>query len=1078
MTCTMERPLDAGHHSVVMPSWPKVPEFHPMAEGRRVSAGKIKLLVSFGGSFQYLTDNNIKYVGGDTRLMVLPRDISYAALMYKLTEEYDQAITLKYHLPGTELDFLVSVSNDEDLANMMDEIDQMASNMSPSPSGSRRLHVYLFPADECTSEYEVDEDVYDVGDAVFFQDLARDGSYYDSISRESSMSTPSEGAPPRAGALPRLPSDIYDSTDGPLESSRESLRESLGRISDLVEVETGMHGSHGSHDKELLQSPSLGGGSGVVADVIAALPLDFLSPPRTKPISRESSLGRSDAPLMRGESSRAILMQDPNSGVTHGAHAHLNGRPAFSHHHGQGVPGHDLAGHRGGLTHAPMAHVVDNSSGRISMTHHPHVLPPPPPVSWTHAAGLGPEWMAHTANGGAPILPKKPSDTLVANGRKDGAAPLLPPVHAPGAVIAPHGAAVLPPSGALIVLPTDALIVPIGAAGQVQLRQDGLSEERGGGGKQRVAMAGAMATAVDKVTAAHAGLLNGGHKLAPHVVATGMLDEALDELLLNGCVVGGGGVLHHGNGAVLGNGGGCVGMSASMLTGSNSSGHSSGGNAAKVTLPPPPPLTAPAHPIVVGAGGSPRGLVHESLQSNPFATWGPHGSEDEDMILAAATGETPAWANHCQMALQGTAAITIGCKGGTGHPPNQRVYGRGVTGTQGHVDALSPAMSPALNAIMSPDTGAHMNALSPPALGMGGRGAAVAAGMAGGAAFKGWQGPGGWAGVGAGVLANGGGKEAEASKYGMGVDKGASGGDAGGNFVGAGTAMETSGGLRRIYAKDIEILEEMGRGSFGMVFRARWRGMDVAVKRLRDCVLANANFDQQVDDFWQEVELLAQLQHPNIVDFYGVVADGTAPSTVTEFMVDGSLKKVLRDLGRPMDYILRLVLARGAARGMAYLHGRNMVHFDLKGENLLVKNVSDPYRAVCKVTDFGLSKIRKATFVSGALRGTLPFMAPELMVSESGVTEKVDVYSYAIVLWEMLTAQEPYAGLHHAEIIGGVACKNLRPPVPSWCEPAWSDLMHACWDSEPSRRPSFNEVAERLTRMLQDVGWTESGGGG
>ncbi|CAI9773362.1 unnamed protein product [Fraxinus pennsylvanica] len=154
-----------------------------------------------------------------------------------------------------------------------------------------------------------------------------------------------------------------------------------------------------------------------------------------------------------------------------------------------------------------------------------------------------------------------------------------------------------------------------------------------------------------------------------------------------------------------------------------------------------------------------------------------------------------------------------------------------------------------------------------------------------------------------------------------------------------------------------------------------------------------------------------------------------------------------------------------AAFGMEYLHSRNIVHFDLKCDNLLV-NLKDPSRPICKVADFGLSKIKRNTLVTGGVRGTLPWMAPELLNGGSNkVSEKVDVFSFGIVLWEILTGEEPYANMHYGAIIGGIVNNTLRPPVPSFCDPEWRLLMEQCWAPDPMLRPSFPEIARRLRTM-------------
>jgi serine/threonine protein kinase len=110
--------------------------------------------------------------------------------------------------------------------------------------------------------------------------------------------------------------------------------------------------------------------------------------------------------------------------------------------------------------------------------------------------------------------------------------------------------------------------------------------------------------------------------------------------------------------------------------------------------------------------------------------------------------------------------------------------------------------------------------------------------------------------------------------------------------------------------------------------------------------------------------------------------------------------------------------------------------------------------------------VKCQTLISGGVRGTLPWMAPELLNGSSSlVSEKVDVFSFGIVLWELLTGEEPYADLHYGVIIGGIVSNTLRPQVPDSCDPEWRSLMEQCWSTEPSERPSFTEIASRLRSM-------------
>ncbi|VAI93068.1 unnamed protein product [Triticum turgidum subsp. durum] len=272
--------------------------------------------------------------------------------------------------------------------------------------------------------------------------------------------------------------------------------------------------------------------------------------------------------------------------------------------------------------------------------------------------------------------------------------------------------------------------------------------------------------------------------------------------------------------------------------------------------------------------------------------------------------------------------------------------------------------------------------------------------------------------------------------------------------------------FRIIKNDDLEELQELGSGTFGTVYHGKWRGSDVAIKRINDRCFAGKPSEQEKmrNDFWNEASNLADLHHPNVVAFYGVVLDGPGGSiaTVTEYMVNGSLRTALLKNSKSLDRRKRLIIAMDTAFGMEYLHNKNIVHFDLKSDNLLV-NLRDPQRPICKVGDLGLSKVKCQTLISGGVRGTLPWMAPELLNGSSSlVSEKVDVFSFGIVLWELLTGEEPYADLHYGV---GIVSNTLRPQVPDSCDPEWRSLMEQCWATEPSERPSFTQIAVRLRAM-------------
>ncbi|KAL6535154.1 hypothetical protein OROMI_026528 [Orobanche minor] len=275
--------------------------------------------------------------------------------------------------------------------------------------------------------------------------------------------------------------------------------------------------------------------------------------------------------------------------------------------------------------------------------------------------------------------------------------------------------------------------------------------------------------------------------------------------------------------------------------------------------------------------------------------------------------------------------------------------------------------------------------------------------------------------------------------------------------------------LQIIRNTDLEELQELGSGTFGTVYHGKWRGTDVAIKRIKKSCFTGGSSEQErlTKDFWREAKILSRLHHPNIVAFYGVVPDGPGGTlaTVSEYMANGSLRHVLLRKDRALDRRKKVIIALDASFGMEYLHLKNIVHFDLKCDNLLV-NLADSQRPVCKVTDFGLSRIKQNTLVSGGVRGTLPWMAPELLNGNSSrVSEKVDIFSFGVAMWEILTGEEPYIDMHCGAIIGGIVNNTLRPRIPERCDPEWRKLMEECWSYDPSARPSFTEITKRLQVM-------------
>lgn len=255
--------------------------------------------------------------------------------------------------------------------------------------------------------------------------------------------------------------------------------------------------------------------------------------------------------------------------------------------------------------------------------------------------------------------------------------------------------------------------------------------------------------------------------------------------------------------------------------------------------------------------------------------------------------------------------------------------------------------------------------------------------------------------------------------------------------------------------EDLTIGEQIGQGSCGTVYHALWYGSDVAVK-----VFSKQEYsDDLILSFKQEVSLMKRLRHPNVLLFMGAVTSPQRLCIVTEFLPRGSLFRLLQRNTSKLDWRRRIHMALDIARGVNYLHHCSppIIHRDLKSSNLLVdKNWT------VKVGDFGLSRLKHETYLTTKTgKGTPQWMAPEVLRNEPS-DEKSDVYSYGVILWELVTEKIPWENLNSMQVIGAVGFMNQRLEIPRDVDPHWVSIIESCWHSEPQSRPSFQELLEKF----------------
>lgn len=264
---------------------------------------------------------------------------------------------------------------------------------------------------------------------------------------------------------------------------------------------------------------------------------------------------------------------------------------------------------------------------------------------------------------------------------------------------------------------------------------------------------------------------------------------------------------------------------------------------------------------------------------------------------------------------------------------------------------------------------------------------------------------------------------------------------------------------------ELQFKERIGSGAAGTTYAAEYKGKKVAVK------VAGSN-EISLEGWEAEVVVLGYLGHPNVVNFLGAVMEPPTHCLVMEFCEGGDLRMALR---RPTPKGFFLRMARGIASGMAYLHSKSILHRDLKSGNVLLSAKGEP-----KIADLGLSvalrteddeTIVRAKALTSEI-GTYRWMAPEVLRHEF-YTTSADTFSYAMVIFEVLTHQLPHSDRPALQAaLSNATGKGERPRLPEGIPPSVKALIEACWHQTPHLRPSFAEIVGKVDAIA--AGLTDS----
>ncbi|XP_042622720.1 ephrin type-A receptor 8-like isoform X1 [Cyprinus carpio] len=271
---------------------------------------------------------------------------------------------------------------------------------------------------------------------------------------------------------------------------------------------------------------------------------------------------------------------------------------------------------------------------------------------------------------------------------------------------------------------------------------------------------------------------------------------------------------------------------------------------------------------------------------------------------------------------------------------------------------------------------------------------------------------------------------------------------------------------REIEASRIKIEKIIGSGEFGEVCYGRMklpgkRDIPVALKTLK------AGYtEKQRRDFLGEASIMAQFDHPNVIHLEGVVTRSKPVMIITEYMENGSLDSFLRRHDGQFTIIQLVGILRGIAAGMTYLADLGYVHRDLAARNVLVNS-----NLVCKISDFGLSRVLEddpdTAYTTSGGKIPIRWTAPEAIAYRK-FSSSSDVWSYGVVMWEVMSyGERPYWNLTNRDVIKSVE-EGYRLPAPMGCPGALHTLMLDCWQKDRNERPKFCQIITVLDKLIRN----------
>ena len=273
-------------------------------------------------------------------------------------------------------------------------------------------------------------------------------------------------------------------------------------------------------------------------------------------------------------------------------------------------------------------------------------------------------------------------------------------------------------------------------------------------------------------------------------------------------------------------------------------------------------------------------------------------------------------------------------------------------------------------------------------------------------------------------------------------------------------------GVVSIAFDDLEFGDEIGQGGFSTVYDVKWTrktrdNTDEPVRTQRETIQAAAKGLNKVHR--SELEIMARLKHPNIVQLLGVVDDPPDFYLVLELCSGGSLRSYLDAHAQEgLHPCLANAWGEQSARAMEYLRKNQVIHRDVKSSNFLISASKN-----LKLCDFGLAKEADLTVTTKA-KGTWGWTAPEIFL-ENHVSPSSDIFAFGTLLWELFTCQIPFLNAPYHEVMERVCKKGERPPIPTNCPSEIASLMNDCWNANRTSRPHITQVLQKICNLRQQL---------